>query len=509
VTNDTTTKAGLICEAIRAQIAAGRLLPGSRLSSAVRLAAAFGVSRGTIRDALLCLEQAGDIRRVGGHGFEVGGRDVTTARAETSTATLVANHLGREILLGTYRVGDRLPLAKALCYRYETSPTNVRAALGILLEKRLIQREGRGYLVGSPGPRPAAHRARQVAVLASPQQLTTMFGWRVSRAFLRGFERELTRYGVRTLRPIDPRTARPNVTAALSADDTLGILYPGPVSSVPLPDADQLAAHLVAARETGLPVVWRDRAGVSFEYPALAVRPAENLFMATTDHAGAGRRLGAYLASLGHRAVAFFGFFHGQEWSTERLNGFVQGFRAAAPADADVQYYHPAPTETASLDEGSHAVRRKELADSLQQLFRRHRFRTLDPFADMMWAVRRLQTRGNCYRRMAPLFRQALVRREITAWACASELIGTVAAEFLRAERVAVPRRISLAAIDNDVDAAVYGMTTYDFQRAQAGYLAAHCMLGDLPIPRTPDGTIQTPGRIVVRASTARPGGVR
>src|SRR6266699_2124301 len=57
-----------IANRIRRDVSAGTYLPGSRLPSEDVLARMFGVSRGTLRQALAALSRAGVVQTVPGHG---------------------------------------------------------------------------------------------------------------------------------------------------------------------------------------------------------------------------------------------------------------------------------------------------------------------------------------------------------------------------------------------------------------------------------------------------------
>ncbi len=71
------------------QIAAGRLRPGQRLGAERPLAAALGVSRATLRQALAVLEENDLVRRVPGRG---GGTFVIRAKIERDLSRVVGAH---------------------------------------------------------------------------------------------------------------------------------------------------------------------------------------------------------------------------------------------------------------------------------------------------------------------------------------------------------------------------------------------------------------------------------
>ncbi len=72
--------------ALAEQIGSGRLRPGQRLGAERALAAEFGVSRATLRQALAVLEEGGVVRRVPGRG---GGTFVAKGKIERDLSRIV------------------------------------------------------------------------------------------------------------------------------------------------------------------------------------------------------------------------------------------------------------------------------------------------------------------------------------------------------------------------------------------------------------------------------------
>src|SRR6476661_8527773 len=72
--------------ALAEQIGSGRLRPGQRLGAERALAAEFGVSRATLRQALAVLEEGGVVRRVPGRG---GGTFVAKGKIERDLSRVV------------------------------------------------------------------------------------------------------------------------------------------------------------------------------------------------------------------------------------------------------------------------------------------------------------------------------------------------------------------------------------------------------------------------------------
>src|ERR1700760_2052047 len=105
--------------ALAEQIGSGRLRPGQRLGAERALAAEFGVSRATLRQALAVLEEGGVVRRVPGRG---GGTFVAKGKSERDLSRTVGVRAllrSQGVVAGTRVLSARLaeaddPTAQAL-----------------------------------------------------------------------------------------------------------------------------------------------------------------------------------------------------------------------------------------------------------------------------------------------------------------------------------------------------------------------------------------------------------
>jgi DNA-binding LacI/PurR family transcriptional regulator len=105
---------------------------------------------------------------------------------------------------------------------------------------------------------------------------------------------------------------------------------------------------------------------------------------------------------------------------------------------------------------------------------------------------------------MRPHFEKMLSIDKITAWVCSNQTLSVAAEEFLKANRVRIPLDLNLIGIDTDHACMLRRITTYDFRKDRLGYIAAHCLIGDLPFRRKQNGLVDVPGEIVVRETTGR-----
>jgi DNA-binding LacI/PurR family transcriptional regulator len=109
--------------------------------------------------------------------------------------------------------------------------------------------------------------------------------------------------------------------------------------------------------------------------------------------------------------------------------------------------------------------------------------------------------KDNFYRLLEPHFKETLRKKDVTAWICSNDLAAAVAMEYLKKHEVSVPEEISIISIDSSDDCILHGITAYELGHGRAGHLAAHYLLGDLPIKRNKNGLIHCPGEIIVRES--------
>ncbi|OLT29479.1 GntR family transcriptional regulator [Nocardiopsis sp. CNR-923] len=136
-----------IAEALRSRITAGDLAPGDALPSEAALGDEFGVSRTTVRRALVLLESDRLIKALPGTGRVVCTEE-ERQRAEPGSAPpaqyrRIAADLRDRITSGELTPGDALPSEAALVREYDVSRGTARQALSEL--------EGTGLVVAVHG----------------------------------------------------------------------------------------------------------------------------------------------------------------------------------------------------------------------------------------------------------------------------------------------------------------------------------------------------------------------
>lgn len=122
---------------LRRRIAAGEFPPGAMIPSEARLMEAYGVARGTVRQALAELEREGLVASQMGRGRRVRGQAAESAKPSTLYEG-VADQLRASIKNGEFPRDARLPGEPVLAERFGTARITVRKALELLQQEGLI-----------------------------------------------------------------------------------------------------------------------------------------------------------------------------------------------------------------------------------------------------------------------------------------------------------------------------------------------------------------------------------
>jgi len=502
-------KAELVAGRLAAKIDADRLPDGTRLASLRSLAKEYGVSYGTMQAALRLLAQRGLVSIIRNSGVyaktpypdrHAAAEDITPP---PSRAGEIAEALISEIVHGAYRAGSPLPLQKVLQIRCKASKSTIRAALRQVAEKGLIFRRGGGYVVGVKGRRGILHQQKgRVYVIGSPTQMTRLLENRFSREFLRSFERELNHYGISEIEIVDTPGLGTAALRRLPAAGTIGFLHVGAqFRESPLrPETGAaIQRELAALSKKQRPVVLYDYSKIPGRPPKLT-RTASAVLV---DHGQAGEQVATYLASLGHRQIAFFDFFEADRWARDHFEGLARGLRRIFGDHFLLAHCRAGFSQEQRRD----YIRANPSIRALEAMAEKRHRSGVSQLGPAWRLSRHLHdiVQQDCIRLgMASLFAKTWQQGTCTAWVCSGEDIAVAAMEWLLEHGIELPAQLTLVGIHDDQDAMAYGITAYDFRKREMGYLAAHCLLRDVPVRRSRAGLIQCPGRIVERRSSGR-----
>ncbi|MEV5330381.1 GntR family transcriptional regulator [Nonomuraea sp. NPDC052634] len=141
-----------LADDLRRRIAGGEYPPGGMIPSETALMQAYGVARGTVRQALAELEREGLVVSQMGRGRRVRGEAAPDVQPATRYEE-VAGELRAAIEAGEFPPDVRLPGEPVLAERFGTARITVRKALEVLQQEGLIvviPSKGRYVATGSP-----------------------------------------------------------------------------------------------------------------------------------------------------------------------------------------------------------------------------------------------------------------------------------------------------------------------------------------------------------------------
>lgn len=503
--NPSHSKTSLVSTSIKQQIAAGQLPLGSRLPPIRQLASLFGVSKVTANLAIRELEKDGWVNIQPRKGAIVR-KGKAPQPMPLSPVKLkfeqVAEQLEELIGKGDIKAREPLPTRKALCYRYGISPATLCRALKLAEQKGLIHRRGSMLFAGpSTTSRSETHRKVFVLPAWSRPQNRQIRHREPRRDFMRDFEKELSRYHLIYVGKYDSWPSGSKRTSA-------GYFYPcSRQIVVEVSDNSQslMEKELTRINRIGRPVILYNHVFMREVFPRLSFRPHRNVFPFGVDNREAGRQTGKYLYNNGHRHVAYFSFVK-ELWSLHRCEGVAHAIEEHDQSQGELRSFQAGFSgvgfRPSFQDQPEKQL--KEIMSFVDHLFNGYRF-------SRNYIARRLI--GDTYTRMvndqlhammAPLFEEALSNPEITAWVCSDSPVAAAAAQFLNSQRIEIPRQISMVAIDDDFELSDRAINGCDLQFDRMAYLAAHCIIGDIPIKKNRQGVVECPPRIVDRGSVAR-----
>jgi DNA-binding LacI/PurR family transcriptional regulator/DNA-binding transcriptional regulator YhcF (GntR family) len=223
----------------------------------------------------------------------------------------------------------------------------------------------------------------------------------------------------------------------------------------------------------------------------------------------AGRAMGLYLLSLGHRHIRCFCSDAPEGgWVVRRMAGIRRAFEDAGRAESVTEFNCNINDPSAPNSVDSEPQRRTAAgiaaaaARTLEERSGVHMSQALR--ADLEQYLRTAGRDALLRGRIEPAFRRALDEREITAWIGMNDVMALECLRFLREHGVDVGREISVAGFDDSAEASFQGLSSYSFN----GAAAVHAMVEYLLHPDTADQESDQPygveGFVHERGTTGR-----
>jgi DNA-binding transcriptional regulator YhcF (GntR family) len=498
---------------VKEKIIKGELANGDKLSSVKTLARELGVSNSTIIKAFGLLEKEKLITRINRSGVYVGikNKNKTTSFKNVPAKTRaqeIADSIISQIIQGDLKVGEYLTLKKVLTFKYTTSKETINKTIEILTDGKYIHKDGFRYRIGQPAK--PTHRTVKNRLYVLTNQMTA--GWKFFRAsqnsFFQEFELELQNYGVTSFEflAFGDESALIN---AVEKTDTAGFLINMSNFNTNLDPLEKSGISfkktLEIIQKKLFPLVVDDYNNLLRLLPDIAVKSEPNTFFLGYDDYKAGEKVGAFLTSLGHKQIAYFNFGN-SSGNLRRFNGVESVTRRHFNGESNIHYFQ-VQSEDAYWAAGPSTFARtpmekkKHFLEAYSGLFENYQFEHTDPIEEIYPSLANRIYKDIHKKRMAPVFEKSLRIKEITAWIGTGYLDTVCAAEFLLERSIDIPNKISLIGFGDEELTMEYGITIFNFMERRAGYLAAHCILGDIPIKKNRYGFIEHEGQILVRKS--------
>jgi DNA-binding LacI/PurR family transcriptional regulator/DNA-binding FadR family transcriptional regulator len=520
--------------------------PGEWLPTIKQLSLSSGVSRVTMRKAIVRLKQARLIHGNDRHRLKVGASE---GAGEPIDCQLSPWHRLRikvenDLIAGIFGLQGKLPVLKELQSRYGTCFRTMREILQALVTDGILEPSGKGYAL--PGIHSRAFKRRIVFVTCTGHFTQTSALNLEHNRIVNMFENECMRVALQfeiiEIDFYDSTDAHRALSKLVRSDLTAGYILDvwWWHNETYQRSYFEILDHLASLRN---PVAILDEIGTF----VLPVRHTRNplLQVYTFEGKRAGERVARLLSGLGHRSVAYFSLVHNAPWSCDRYDGIAAHFSRAGHGDnvflfsdevhegmldlyatsglgdRDVRKLieagHPAsqvedlyarwmkfdrnPAEQRIKNNPDFARQRKNLSGLAAILNQ-----SLDAnfIGRACNAILSEAGRLNGEIHSNRLFERALKEQKITAWVCATDKIAFEAISFLRRYKIRVPEDLSVIGFDNEpVTALEQRLTTLDFNAP--GFILR--MLGFILRPPRPRGpyrhsTIEVEGILMERDTT-------
>jgi DNA-binding LacI/PurR family transcriptional regulator/DNA-binding transcriptional regulator YhcF (GntR family) len=486
-----------------------------RLPTVAQLAGEAGVSHVTMWKALRVLKAEGVVSATHCRGIRVLQQATTGHDAVDSSATKrwerLCVQLERDILRGAYSPDQVLPTYKDLSRRYGACYRTTRCALVELCSRGSLVPSGATYRLAPP---PGGHTGDTVVLVAAGEPA--------------GDLRLVSPWTEEQLRVLEEDCLRRNVKLEVCSCGSDASSWETPGGR-----GHTLRQMAQAAHVRGL-LIWTTRLNPDFVNQLVnavklsgkpqallvidtdplptAARVGSRLIRTYTaaDSLAAGRKVGRFLLSLGHRRIAFISPVHGVAWSQRRREGLHDACRGVGDDGAVVDCVLP---QFASRTEFivEQPAGRREIDAILARAAERLRGRdnvAHDALRQLRASVLPLMKRCMLRERLLPIFEQALASRA-TAWVGANDEAALEALHFLSRRRHHVPDDLSVVGFDDSLEGFSRGLTSYSFNVAAASRAMLDFAQGMQPVSSAgrAGAVCVLDGAVMVRKTSGPPKG--
>jgi len=243
-----------------------------------------------------------------------------------------------------------------------------------------------------------------------------------------------------------------------------------------------------------LPVIYFDSADYRPDFTRANLSLGKYYFRLGFDERSAVRCALQHLVDHGHRTIGFPVFPHGmQAWTTKRLALARELAQQLTPRSSVLSAEMAEPFWDTDL-----------LAFSPQDIIRFNE--RLQAHADACAPRAGATLSAHRAARAATPSLASLLDKGATALLAMNDRVGFQYLWWADAAGIEVPRHLSIAAFDNVGESEALPLTTVDFGFARLGYLAAHILIGDIPVRADEAGNIPGTCTLIDRGSAGNVG---
>jgi DNA-binding transcriptional regulator YhcF (GntR family) len=445
---------------LRKGIAENAWQAGESIGSVKVLARNAHVSSAAMVEALKALKEEGVIEGVPGHSYRIAKpADIVTVEGRSKWERIAAQ-MKKDLISGAYGPQQELPSVKQLCHMYGCAHPTIRKVLSELARQRLIEQNKRAhYAVTLQTP-----KAGSSVVFLAPR----------SRAGLK-----MTSFGShigRMLEYLENACAERNVNlrVGLFEQDSLLIDYVDTHALKPgsLVDEPNVLGYII------LISVIDEYSRLLFDFLARANKRA-----AFIDQVGdwkpadfkafprasrifplgvapsSGTCAGRYLLELGHKKIVYVTAFHHRFWSVQRVQNIKRIFCEAGYGDGVTVCICEQPLSDYYVQQDK-AFKRMlaSFTGNLGEEF------VNSQYADRLNEIALSACRDmRLYEHIDPALDKALKEAKPTAIVAANDYIGMHVLGYCRRRGIDVPQDMSIFSFDDIPEAALYRLTTYNF----------------------------------------------
>lgn len=414
----------------------------------------------------------------------------------------VADQIEEDIQQSRFKIGSMLPSNKVLSFRYHVSGLILRLALKKVNDKGLIHRYAGHWIAGGKLEQSPDYKTRKyVYIIGVRPPFHRQFDNTFNSLFLRSIETELQNQGLTIKEYLYPEEYK-NWVRLIREPSTSGFVVIGDLwsgfASKPLKTFQNI---LLSFRNISCPLVINDFNYPLHNDPVFRSPPlSSNIFPLWYNEQRGPEIAANYLALLGHKKVAFL---TRHEKNKSRFLIMESKLKQLFKEKVESFFYFVNistgnnPRSPLSLKQIPSSVR-----SILPAIFWDHNFKKVDPLESLYMKMGRTVNEDLCFQEITPILEELLKNKDISVWVCDEILISLTVADFLEEKGIRIPEQLSIFSLYGDEFCSDKGITTFEKGHDIAGYLAAHCILGDIPIRKNRKGLVEIEGKLMVRTST-------